>query len=50
MALAAIGGLITILVTAFINGRCQRDFAQEWSRSLRVKREPRRNHGGNGSV
>jgi hypothetical protein len=27
-----------MLVIAFINGRFQRDFAQEWSSSLRVSR------------
>ncbi|HYF33811.1 MAG TPA: DUF2238 domain-containing protein [Prosthecobacter sp.] len=41
MLLASVGALIAMLITAFINGRCQRDFAQEWSRSLQV-REKRR--------
>lgn len=36
MALAGLGALIAVLVIAFINGRCQRDFAREWSDSLRV--------------
>lgn len=36
MALASLGALIAMLIIAFINGRCQRDFAQEWSGSLRV--------------
>lgn len=39
MALAAIGALITILLTAWINWRFQRDFAREWSNSFRVRRE-----------
>lgn len=37
MALASLGALIAMLVIAFINGRYQRDFAQEWSQSLDVK-------------
>lgn len=37
MLLAAIGALIAMLVTAFINVRLQRDFAREWNESLRVK-------------
>lgn len=36
MALASLGALIAMLIIAFINGRCQRDFAQEWSHSLEV--------------
>lgn len=38
MFLATIGGLIAMLVTAFINSRQQRDFAREWIESLRVKK------------
>jgi putative membrane protein len=38
MLLAAIGAVIAMLITAFINGRAERDFAQEWSRSLLVAR------------
>jgi len=37
MALAALGALIAMLVTALINARLQRDFAREWNESLRVK-------------
>jgi len=37
MALASIGALIAMLVTAAINARLQRDFAREFSESLRVK-------------
>src|SRR5262245_45886813 len=37
MMLATIGGLIAMLVTAFINSRQERDFAREWIDSLRVK-------------
>lgn len=39
MALASIGALIAMLVTAVVNKRCQRDFAREWSQSLQVKPE-----------
>jgi putative membrane protein len=38
MALAALGALVAMLVTAAINRRYQRDFAREWAESLRVKR------------
>jgi putative membrane protein len=37
MALASLGGLIAMLITAAINWRYQRDFAREWADSLRVK-------------
>src|SRR5678816_1525806 len=37
MALASLGALITMGVTAAINWRLQRDFAREWTESLRVK-------------
>jgi putative membrane protein len=37
MALATLGSLIAILITAALNWRYQRDFAQEWADSLRVK-------------
>lgn len=37
MALASIGGIVAMLVTAAINWRSQRDFAREWADSLRVK-------------
>lgn len=40
MALAGCGALLAMLITAFINHRQQRDFAREWSDSLRVK-DPR---------
>ncbi len=37
MALASLGALIAMGVTAGINIRLQRDFAREWAESLRVK-------------
>ena len=37
MALASIGALIAMFITALINARLQRDFAREWADSLRVK-------------
>ncbi|HVY80412.1 MAG TPA: DUF2238 domain-containing protein [Steroidobacteraceae bacterium] len=37
MALASLGALITMLVTALINVKYQRDFAREWVESLRIK-------------
>jgi putative membrane protein len=37
MVLASLGALIAMLVTAAINLSLQRDFAAEWSESLRVK-------------
>lgn len=37
MALASLGALVAMLVTALINVRLQRDFAREWQESLRVK-------------
>lgn len=41
MALASLGALIAMGVTAFINSRIKRDFAYEWNESLRIKsREP----------
>ncbi|HEY5552390.1 MAG TPA: DUF2238 domain-containing protein [Opitutaceae bacterium] len=41
MALASLGALIAMLVTAAINARLQRDFAREFADSLRVKgRQP----------
>lgn len=41
MALASLGALISMSVTAYINSRIRRDFAQEWNESLRIKsREP----------
>jgi putative membrane protein len=38
MALASLGALIAMLVTAGVNRRMQRDFANEWAESIRVKR------------
>jgi putative membrane protein len=38
MALASLGALIAMMLTAAINIYLQRDFAQEWAESLRVKR------------
>jgi putative membrane protein len=37
MALASLGALVAMSITAAINGRLQRDFAREWVESLRVK-------------
>ncbi len=37
MALASLGALIAMLITAGVNLRSQRDFAVEWNESLRVK-------------
>ncbi len=37
MALASLGALIAMLVTAFVNARLHRDFAREWRDSLEVK-------------
>jgi putative membrane protein len=39
MALASLGALIAMVVTALINRRMQRDFAAEWAESIRVKRK-----------
>jgi putative membrane protein len=38
MALASLGALIAMFVTAMINRYLQRDFANEWAESIRVKR------------
>ncbi|HEU5180335.1 MAG TPA: DUF2238 domain-containing protein [Candidatus Polarisedimenticolia bacterium] len=38
MALATLGGLLAMLVTALINMHQERDFARDWIESLRVKR------------
>lgn len=37
MALASAGALLAMLITAALNAALQRDFAAEWSESLRVK-------------
>lgn len=37
MALASLGALIAMLIVALINFKWQRDFAQEWNYSLKVK-------------
>ena len=37
MFMATIGGLLAMIVTALINLHKQRDFAREWSASLREK-------------
>jgi putative membrane protein len=39
MALASLGALIAMSITAIINRRMQRDFAAEWAESIRVKRK-----------
>jgi putative membrane protein len=38
MALASLGALIAMTITALVNRRMQRDFAAEWAESIRVKR------------
>lgn len=38
IALASLGALIAMAITAFINRRYQRDFAKEWSQSLKVRK------------
>ena len=37
MALASLGALVAMTLTALVNRRLQRDFAREWVESLRVK-------------
>ncbi|HUR46125.1 MAG TPA: hypothetical protein VMZ27_09650, partial [Candidatus Saccharimonadales bacterium] len=37
MAMASLGALLAMCITAAINVRLQRDFAREWAESLRVK-------------
>jgi len=37
MALTSLGALIAMSVVAAINIRLQRDFAEEWNKSLKVK-------------
>ena len=39
MAMAGLGALIAMAITALINFRLQRDFAREWNESLRVKKK-----------
>jgi putative membrane protein len=39
MALASLGALLAMGITALVNARYQRDFAREWTESLRVKRK-----------
>lgn len=39
MALAALGAIFAMLVTALVNWRCKKDFAREWSDSWRIKAE-----------
>lgn len=38
MLLASLGALIAMSITAFVNYKYQRDFAEEWAESLQVKR------------
>jgi len=38
MALASVGALVAMSLTAAVNFHLRRDFAQEWAQSLRVKR------------
>lgn len=37
MALASLGALLSMSVTAYVNSRIRRDFAYEWNESLRIK-------------
>jgi len=37
MALASLGALIAMLLTAAVNYKCRRDFAREWSDSWRIR-------------
>ena len=39
MALASLGALISMCITALVNWRLQRDFANEWAESIRIKRK-----------
>src|SRR5690242_3188066 len=39
MALASLGALIAMTITAIVNAKMQRDFAAEWAESIRVKRK-----------
>jgi putative membrane protein len=39
MALATLGAMLAMLLTAAVNLRFQRDFAREWAESLRIKRK-----------
>jgi len=39
MALASLGALIAMCVTALVNRHLQRDFAREWAESIRIKRK-----------
>jgi putative membrane protein len=45
MALASLGALITMAVTALFNSRSKRDFAEEWNESLRIKSAAPLNEG-----
>jgi putative membrane protein len=38
MALAALGALLALTATALVNYRYQRDFAREWSASIRIRK------------
>jgi putative membrane protein len=46
MLLAGIGALIAMVITALVNRRMQRDFANEWAESIRVKRRKPLGEGG----
>ncbi len=47
MTLAATGAIIAMAATAFVASRTERDFAREWTESLRVKRaDPLGEEGG----
>ena len=46
MLLAALGALLAMLITALVNREMQRDFANEWAESIRVKRKRPLGEGG----
>lgn len=45
MALASLGALVAMTVTAWLNSRSKRDFAEEWNESLRIKSAAPLNEG-----
>jgi putative membrane protein len=45
MALASLGALLAMSVTAFVNSRSKRDFAYEWIESLQIKSATPLNEG-----
>jgi len=45
MALASLGALVAMTITALLNSRSKRDFAKEWNESLRIKSAAPLNEG-----